>query len=89
MPFVLTNVGNIQDGLNSVVFVCIDAALPEHIVARPVFQGVVNVQAPVLLPRGRYRFTPGDDAVKAMGLKEEVTRVIKMRNQQASQGMDA
>lgn len=89
MPFVVTNTGNAQDGLNMVVFVCIDASLPEHVVARPVFLEVANVQPPVMLPRSRFRFSPGDAAVAAMGLKDAVTRVIKLRNQQQSTSLDA
>nr|WP_294134134.1 hypothetical protein [Pseudohongiella sp.] len=89
MPFVVSNVGNAQDGLNMVVFVCIDASLPEHVVARPVFLEVANVQPPVMLPRSRFRFSPGDAAVAAMGLKDAVTRVIKLRNQQQSTSLDA
>jgi hypothetical protein len=89
MPFVVTNVGNIQDGLNTIVFVCVDASMPEHVVARPVFLEAVRVQQPVLLPRARYRFTPGDVAVAAMGLKDAVTQVVKLRNQQQSTSLDA
>lgn len=89
MPFVVSNVGNAQDGLNTIVFVCVDASLPEHIVARPVFLEAVRVQQPVLLPRDRYRFTPGDVAVTAMGLKDAVTQVVKLRNQQQSTSLDA
>ncbi|MDF1622496.1 MAG: hypothetical protein P1V33_03380 [Pseudohongiella nitratireducens] len=88
-PFLIQNVHNVQDGLCTFLFVCLDNSLPDHIVARPVIHDSTFKSVPVILPKARFRFSPGDAAVTAMGLKDEVTKVVKVRHQHLAKPMDA
>jgi len=88
-PFVVQNVRDAQDGLCTLLYVCLDASLPDHIIARPILHDSTFNAIPVILPRARYRFSAGDAAVTAMGLKDEVTKVVKLRHQYLNKVMDA
>jgi len=87
--FVIRNPSNHQDGLSQLLYVCLDRSLPHHVIGRPILPGPANRIAPVLLPIAAYEFTPGDMAVKAMGLADEVANVVKLRHQNMNKPADS
>lgn len=88
-PFLITSPSQVTDGLCQILFVCLDTSSETHILARPVLVGTTAIIAPVILPRDRYRFSPGDSAAISLGLKDEVAKVVKLRHAQLTKPLDA
>ncbi|MDX1491302.1 MAG: hypothetical protein R3332_08445 [Pseudohongiellaceae bacterium] len=81
--FVIINMGNPQDPLCALLFVCVDASMPNHVVGKPVIADGYTAR-PVLLSKQKYTFSEGTDAMHALGLKDEVVQAIKqVHNAQA------
>lgn len=77
--FVIHNVGNAQDPLCNLLYLCLDDSLPFHVVAKPIATDGY-IARPMLLVRSRYRFSEGTEAMHTLGLKDEVVQAIKQRN---------
>ncbi|MDO9478900.1 MAG: helix-turn-helix transcriptional regulator [Pseudohongiella sp.] len=88
-PFLITSPSQVTDALCQILFVCLDISSETHILARPVLVGTTAIIAPVILPRDRYRFSPGDSAAISLGLKDEVAKVVKLRHAQLTKPLDA
>lgn len=72
----------------SYLYLCLDSSLPGHIVAKPIWIGL-PASTPLLLPRARYRFTEGTQAMQALGLKDEVVREVKRRHGAQKEQLDS
>lgn len=90
--FVLTNQANPQDGSCNLLWLCISRGeLENHIVGKPfaaLRDGDADTAPPQLLAKNRYFFSPGEEAMHALGLTAAIKReLVKLHAQRP--GLDS